>query len=85
MGKRYLDRLRSRPLGVGEGSGEVWVHGEREGVGVRLGEERREKRGEKGRDGKSGSRIRLMGWDSVWLWRIEYAVERNGRERDRGG
>jgi len=34
MGKRYLDRLRSRPLGVGEGSSEVWACGEREEVGV---------------------------------------------------
>ena len=34
MGKRYLDRLRSRPLDIGEGSSEVSVYGEREGVGV---------------------------------------------------
>ena len=85
MGKRYLDRLRSIPLGVGEGSGEVLACGEREEVGVRLVEETREKRGVASRRAKSESRIRSVEWDSVWLWRIEFGVERNLRERDRGG
>ena len=43
------------------------------------------KRGVASRRAKSESRIRSVEWDSVWLWRIEFGVERHLRERDRGG